>query len=238
MYNAFYTNSHLPAMKSITCNHCDNKELCRILSIDPSKSTAIKNIKSTLINVKKSESLYRINTALTHLYTVRSGSFKLVSASGKVIDFIFQGQLFGIDGLENSVHQVNAVALEDSSLCAFEMDSFLQVTSQIASANKEFVSVLAKRFNQQAEQVSAPVEAKVKFARFILKISNNQKRYGFSPLVFSLSMKRSDIANYLGISIETVSRLLQTMAQDNMLKVSNKQVSIIDLISLRRISGL
>ena len=223
-------------MKSITCNHCDNKELCRLLSIDLGEGSGIKNIKSSLIAVNKTESIYRINAGLTYLYTVRNGSVKLVCESGRIIDFVLQGQVFGLDGLEKKCHQVNAVALEDSSICAFEIDSFLQVTSHMEAANSEFIKILGKRFNQQLEQLTSPVEAKIKFARFILKISNHQKRYGFSPLVFSLSMKRSDIANYLGISIETVSRLLQSMLKERILQVSNKYIVIIDLALLKAVA--
>ncbi len=224
--------------KPITCNYCDFKEICNLLDIDTTPLINLHQVSSFVVTVKKGQSLYKTNTPLKTLYVIRSGSLKLCHPSDhKIINFYFQGQLIGFEGIENNHHTLDAIAIEDSTLCAFDYNDLLTVFSRSIQANKDFIQILSKRFNQQTIQLDYYKPAHTRFAQFLLRLSTQQKHHGFSAYHFIFPMKRLDIANYLDLSVETISRLLHDFTNQELIHVDNKEITIIDLEKLKGIAS-
>ena len=75
-----------------------------------------------------------------------------------------------------------------------------------------------------------------RLATFLLSLSNRYRQRGFSPTEFNLSMSRNEIGNYLGLAVETVSRLFTRFQEDGILRVERKHVEVLDFDALKAIS--
>lgn len=226
--------THKSTDRPKTCNFCDCRDLCSALNINPfnDDKTLIK-IKSIAVNVKKGDALYTINRNLTAFYSVRAGSFKLVNAHEHIVDFCLQGDAFGFDGIEASTHQLNAIALEDSTVCGFDYPSFVQAISNDTLSNLDFLQLMSKKFNAAMHIIDTTCEAHIKLAQFIYRLSIHQKRCGYSDVSFTLPMKHLEIANHLNLSIETISRAFKTLAKDGIVQAKHKDITILDKVELK-----
>ena len=77
-----------------------------------------------------------------------------------------------------------------------------------------------------------------RIAALILSLSARNVRRKFSATDFRLPMSRTDIANFLGLTIETVSRILSKFSKQNVIELQNKEMRIIDMDRLRSIAGI
>jgi len=70
--------------------------------------------------------------------------------------------------------------------------------------------------------------AEERLAAFLISLSNRYKRRGFSSTQFNLTMSRGDIGNYLGLALETVSRLFTRFQSEGLLKVERRNIELLD----------
>jgi CRP/FNR family transcriptional regulator len=75
--------------------------------------------------------------------------------------------------------------------------------------------------------------AEERLASFLLSLSNRYHQRGLSATEFNLPMSRQDIGNYLGLAIETVSRLFANFQERGMVQVNRRRVVITDLARIR-----
>ncbi|WP_440683631.1 Crp/Fnr family transcriptional regulator [Cysteiniphilum halobium] len=223
-----------PTDRPKTCHFCDCRDLCNALNINSfDNDRMLTEVKSIVVNVKKGDALYAINRTLTTLYSVRAGSFKLVNSHEHIIDFCLQGDALGFDGIETSYHQLNAIALEDSTVCGFDYHSFVQTIAINTISNLDFLQLMGKKMNAITHLIDASYEAHIKLAQFIYRLSYHQKRCGYSNKSFTLPMKHLEIANHLNLSIETVSRAFKTLAKDEIVQAKHKDITILDMSKLK-----
>jgi CRP/FNR family transcriptional regulator len=75
--------------------------------------------------------------------------------------------------------------------------------------------------------------AEERLASFLLSLSARFRQRGLSATEFNLPMSRQDIGNYLGLAIETVSRLFAHFQEQGLLRVNRKQITILELGQLK-----
>lgn len=175
------------------------------------------------------------------LYILRSGSAKsfVSSADGEeyITKFFYPGDLLGVDGFHEGVHMQNVTFLETSSVC-FIKESDLN--DQVLN-NDNFRRFLFKSMSQILMSDSSMIvclsscSSEQKVAHFILERSEQFASLGLSRSEFRLSMTRTDIANYLGMALETVSRVFAIFQLKQIISVSNRQLSILNFAALKDI---
>ena len=175
------------------------------------------------------------------LYILRSGSAKafITSADGVecITKFFFPGDLLGIDGFDEHVHNQNIVFLETSSVCFIkEFDVYNLVRN-----SDDFCTSLFKSMSHSLSCDSlmmmclSSCSSEQKVAHFILELADNFTSQGLSGKEFRLSMTRTDIANYLGMALETVCRVLASFQLKQVISVSNRHLIILDARVLNQI---
>lgn len=174
------------------------------------------------------------------LYIVRSGSVKLyyVSTSGKeqVLVFHMPGDVLGLDALGVDTYDSSALTLEYTSLCVIPFASLQLIPDSHHYLYKLLSSAVVR--DHRTIELIARKDAEAKLAIFLLDMSQRFRARGCSASDFSLSMKRSEIGNHLGLAVETVSRLFTRFQQDGLLQVKKRQISILDFIKLKRLAGV
>jgi CRP/FNR family transcriptional regulator len=172
---------------------------------------------------------------------VRSGFFKtsLVDREGReqVAGFFMSGELLGMDGLAGGRYAGTAIALEDSDVCAMPYYLIEEIGREVPSLQRRLHSVLAREIvrDHGVMLLLGSMSAEERLATFLINLSKRFLRRGYSGSSFALRMTREEIGSYLGLKLETVSRLLSAFHKDGLIEVRLKQVCIVDIKGLERV---
>lgn len=194
--------------------------------------------------VHRDEHLFLQDDPLSCVYLVRSGSFKTfaLDADGReqVLGFCLPGDMMGLDGAGHGDHHSSVVALETASVCEINFAQLEAIAAQVP----EVASQLNKMFGLQISRGHAQVRllgrrhAEQRLSGFLLDLSERLVSCGYAAHEFNLSMSRHDIGDYLGLALETVSRLLGRMQKQGVLRVNRRRVVVLDPVQLARMAGL
>ena len=171
----------------------------------------------------------------TSLYAVRSGAIKAYSVDQngeeQVIGFYLPGELFGLDAIHNDAYVCSAKALETSAVCALPFEQVTELSANIHNLQAHMYKTLSKEINpdQQFHRLLSKKTAEERISTFLQNLSERYQRRKLSPTSFRLPMSRTDIGNYLGLAVETVSRVFTRLQQNGILKVDGKELQILDL---------
>jgi CRP/FNR family transcriptional regulator len=224
----------------ITCCHCSFKKLCDILNI-PSNSKNLfesSGLKQDDISVSKGQSLYISGKGFKYIYAVKHGTLKTVLSNDRIVDFHFQGDFLGLDGFETNKHQLEAIAIEDTLVCAFDFKDFLAQADSRELGSQFLSQLFSKQANAKMKNHMYPRDALQRICHLLLRLSQRNKEYGYAEDTISLPMKRKDLANYLELTLETVSRSLLALKNAGILLIDNKQITVLDLKKLAEKSNL
>ncbi|CAB3738971.1 MAG: cyclic nucleotide-binding domain-containing protein [Achromobacter sp.] len=192
--------------------------------------------------IRCGESIYRAGDPMVNLYQLRSGSAKIriTNPSGleQITAFPIAGALLGLDGIETGLHTCDAIALEDSLLCILPYAELLTHCHHFNGAAQLFNRMMAHDANQHCRLLLTLgcMTTEERIAGFLIGISEQMAANGYSPLAFTLKMTREDIANHLGMKVETVCRVLARLQEASMVKVSRRQLEISNVDALRQMS--
>lgn len=183
--------------------------------------------------------LYHEGAAAESIYFVRAGTFKSYRTAEdgyeQVLGFTSRAEVLGFDAICLGHHPTAAVALEDSSVYVVPVPDVFTLGQRIPALDRVLHLAVSSQLTRHEElaDLMAPVAAEVRLARFLMQLSQRMAACGQSPRRFHLRMSRRDIARYLGVAHETVSRSFGALAQWGCLRVDNREVEIVDLDRLK-----
>lgn len=224
------------------CSTCNLRRLCLpsgLTEPDIDKLDAIVNRQ----RVKSGQHLYHAGDRFQSLYAIRLGFFKTYESnkSGRehVTGFHLTGELIGLDAISTEVHSCSAVALEGSEICKIPFLKLEDLTREIPGLQRQFNRLMSREINadQRFMMVLGTLNAQERMAAFLLNLSERLEARGLSPYAINMTMNREDIGNYLGLTIETVSRVFSRLQKDGLMGVGRRQLTIKDAAGLRRIAG-
>jgi len=188
--------------------------------------------------LKRGETLIRAGSAFDSLYAVRSGFFKsrtlLEDGRDQVTGFHMGGEILGMDGIGTDSHSADVIALEDSEVCMIPYGQ-LEAPGMQRQLQKVMSRALVR--DQSVMMLLGTMRAEERVASFLLSLSQRFAARGYSAIEFHLRMTRDEIGSYLGLSLETVSRLLSRLHDDGVALVQQKHIRILDLPRLKAAIG-
>ncbi|MCI4410221.1 MAG: fumarate/nitrate reduction transcriptional regulator Fnr [Thiotrichales bacterium] len=227
-----------------SCTDCGLKKLCFPLGLDKGDILRLDALVKRKPALQKGEALFHVGQPFQAVYAVRAGGFKVstVPASGedKIIGFYLPGDILGVDALSTGTHVSTAVAIDTTTVCEIPFSALERLSLQIPSLNHQLLALMSKELTDErmhAELLSRK-GAEERLALFILWLSERQSRRGFNALDFRLGLLHRDVALYLGLTPETVSRVLARFAEDDILSWRNKQLNISNLHKLHALAGV
>ena len=189
------------------------------------------------------ENIFLQNDPSTHLYNITEGNVKIYQLLDdgriQIIGFLYPGDFFGT--YKNNKYNYSAEAIGNLRVCVFDQRILDKYMDQNPILAKELLNQTSYELTlaQDRMTVMGRLNAIEKIAIFFINISNQRKRIGWQSNPISLSMTRQDIADYLGLTIETVSREISKLKASNIIKIiSSKQLFINDFEKLNQISKL
>ena len=226
------------------CNNCRLTSICLPFSLDAREINELDAIIQRSKPLQKGQHLYRESDHFQSVFAVRSGTLKAYRTTDdgreQVTGFYFPGEILGMDGIGNNMHASSAKALETAAVCEIPFPALEKLSASTPHLQRHFFQLMSREIaeDQQLITLLSKSSADERVAALVLSISTRNARRRLSATQFRLSMSRVDIGNYLGLTVETVSRVFSRMQKLGILSVENKEIEIIDLEGLRKIADI
>jgi len=225
------------------CKDCSLASLCLPLSLNLEDMDALDEIVKRGRPMKKGEFLFRQGDAFNSVFAVRAGALKTFSLSDsgdeQITGFHLPSELVGLSGMDSELYPVSAVALETTSVCEIPFERLDELAVQLPQLRRQLMRIMSReiRDDQQMMLLLSKKTADERIATFLVNLSARFRARGFSANQFRLAMSRNEIGNYLGLAVETVSRVFTRFQQNNLLEAEGKEVHILDPIELCALAG-
>lgn len=230
----------LAPVSQIACSKCGLGRLCLPAKMDTPQIKTFEKIVHKARPLHNGDHLFRVADDFSDIYAVRSGCFKtyVVDAAGReqVLGFHLAGELLGLDAIYQGIHVSNAEALGTSSVCKLHYHEVTKLSQQMPELQDHMFRLLSRRISDLSA-AAADHTADERMAGFLLDLASRFKSRGYSSKEFNLAMSRADIANYLRLATETVSRVLARFQKKGLIKVDRKLVVLLDKEALSKTAG-
>ncbi len=228
---------------STRCSTCMLNSFCLPIGMPPTQVQKLDEVVQERIRLRKGDALFRQGEEARAIYGIRSGSVKtqVEDARGQVqvTGFLLPGEIVGMDGYLNNTQVTHALALEDSEVCVARIEDMERITRLVPELRQQLRRLTNEEFKRTHQLVRSLglLTAEQRVAAFLLNMSQRLAALGYSSTEFVLRMSREEIGNYLGLTLETVSRLFSRFARENLIRVQQRRVQLLDLPALRELSG-
>lgn len=225
----------------VECELCGLDALCELLEYGECDQPSDTLLRSQ--PVSRGDIIFKAGEPFRSFIAVKSGSFKTTTTTPqgqeKVTGFHLAGEMVGTEGIALDYYSSTARALETGSICELRLDNLYKTDCPQHELQTRVISILGSEvaFSQGLHGTLIRQSSEQRLAAFLLSVYNRLDKRGISDVDFRLSMSRSDIASYLGLASETVSRILMKLQKLGMISIRNKQVQISDLDALEGLAN-
>jgi CRP/FNR family transcriptional regulator len=226
-----------------SCSNCCLQGVCLPCGLSAAELTELDELTTQKRRIVRGAALYRSGDAFDALYAVRSGAFKTVAVSRsgdeKVTGFHLSGEVLGFESISSERHDYHAIALEDSEVCVIPFAKLQELALRIPELQQQLFRMLSRDIKRDhgLMLLLGSMTAEQRLAAFLLSLSRRYKRLGYAAERFNLRMTREEIGNYLGLTLETVSRLLSRFHRDGLLEAHQREIELKDVDGLMEIVG-
>ncbi|MBT5635170.1 MAG: helix-turn-helix domain-containing protein [Gammaproteobacteria bacterium] len=228
---------------AVLCPQCELNDVCRQYEKDDALRAAGESLGDVTPqnNVAKGVSVCQAENRFEYLYAVHEGAFKSVvtlpGGEERVTGFHFAGEIIGAEGVSTGKYGRTVVALQDGQVCYFPETAFSADENDNSKIRQGLLMAMSHQVkNEQWTGLMAAHRAEQRVALFLFMISKRFEFHGFPSNEFRLPMSRDDIASYLGLAVETVSRSFQKLKGAGMIQVSGRNVILEDRDALQGFS--
>ncbi|SMC30806.1 Crp/Fnr family transcriptional regulator [Polynucleobacter kasalickyi] len=223
------------------CTCCISKSSCLHKQLDIYQVESLTGQYTHKFKVKAGDAIFHNGDPIASIYSVRVGflkvEFSLPNGQHQVTRFVGQGELFGVDGLADGKHHLDAYALTDGEVCGLNNARLHELMKRDDALNKALECAMSNELVRSQEHLFSlgthTVEQKLGY--FILEIFQKMGKHHSKPNYISLPMNREDLRSYLGMTTESLSRALTSLENKNFFKVKNREISNIDVEALTKL---
>jgi CRP/FNR family transcriptional regulator len=188
---------------------------------------------------REGEHLFRVQEPFSAIFAVRGGTVKtrLIDSLGReqVLGFYLPGEMIGLNAIHPEHYPCDAVALDSVYLCRFSFPALETLAARIPGIQQQLFRLLSKDIGA-ASLLAGDFTADERVAAFLVACADRYAARGFSATALHLSMPRADIANYLRLAAETVSRVLRRFQDQGLISVAGREVEFVDPQALRSLA--
>ena len=221
------------------CGLCSLQDWCWPVGMDESDLSRLHEIILQSDSLPEGEHLFRTGDRFTAIYAVRSGCIKsyTIDRNGhqQVRDFHLPGELLGFDAVYPERHHFSAVVLKPASVCIVPYQDVAELSREFPGLHSQILALLSRDFARQQMCVEG-FDARQQIAIFLFDIERRLRRQYDAGCEFDLPMSHEDIANYLRISPETVSRVISRLQHAGVIRADRRHIRILDVAQLERIA--
>lgn len=228
----------------VACRNCSLNALCLPMGLSGEDVEKLETLIKRSRPLQRGEHLFHGGEHFESLFVVKTGSVKTYAPSSEggeqVLGFHLPGELIGLDAIDRDVHSCSARVLETSAICEIPFQRLEELAATLPSLQHQLYRLLSKEIVEEAEMLMllGKRSAEERLAAFLVSMSQRLGKRGLSTTDFHISMSRHEIGNYLGLAVETVSRLFTRFQEERLLDVDRKHVRIRSLANLETLAGI
>jgi len=230
-----------PKLAQSRCSSCALRGVCLPADLSAAELERIDALVCTTRPVRRGEALFRAHDEFQSLYAVRTGSFKTVimhrDGHEQITGFHIAGDPLGLDGISSGMQSCEAVALEDSSVCVIPFGQLEAVCGESRRMQRHLYHLLSAEIVRESGlmMLLGTMTAEQRLASFLLDLAARFRLRGYSGAEFNLKMSRDEIGGFLGIKLETVSRMFSRFLREGLVKTQGRQIRILDAEKLAQV---
>jgi len=229
------------ACSTLDCAHCAVRHLAVCSALSPEEGQALEAV-TVSQQAAMGATLARGGEPRLHVYTLTHGALRLVRtlADGRrqISGFVLPGDYLGLSG--SDVHRYDVEALADSRVCRVSVAHMRELRTRYPHLERKLLQRACQELDaaQDAAMALARLQPPEKVADFLLRLAEREARLGGDALRVTLPMGRGDIADHLGLTMETVSRTFTRLRQQDLIALPHLNVvEILDEPALRRLAN-
>jgi CRP/FNR family transcriptional regulator len=225
----------------VACSNCNLRELCMPMGLSEDDMFKVDELVSSRRSVKRGQALFQTGEKFSALFAVRTGFFKtaVTTEDGRdqVTGFQMAGEVLGLDGIVNERHSCDAIALEDAEVCVMPFERIEEISREVGALQHHVHKMMSREIVREhgVMLLLGSMRAEERLAAFLLNLVQRLQARGFSSSELILRMTREEIGSYLGMKLETVSRTFSKFAEEGLIEVKQRQVSILNAEALKRL---
>ncbi|MGH9552446.1 MAG: fumarate/nitrate reduction transcriptional regulator Fnr, partial [Terriglobales bacterium] len=213
------------------CSDCSLAHLCLPMGLCRTDLQRMDSLVTRSAPVHEGEHLFRVGDTFKAIYAVRAGCYKTytVDSEGRehVLGFHLPGELLGLDAIFHGRHMCNAVALDTATVCMLPYAELTELSGEIEGLRTQLFRLMSKDIGG-ASTLAGDFTAEERIGAFLLDLARRLHQRGFSQSEFNLAMSRRDIANYLRLAPETVSRVFARFEKERLIRVERRNMHLAD----------
>jgi CRP/FNR family transcriptional regulator, anaerobic regulatory protein len=212
------------------CDTCRAREFSACAPLTAEEQKRLAAIMRT-VDVEPHYAIFHEADSAEYVYNVTTGTVKVYKLLGdgrrQVTGFLFAGDFLGLT--HNDVYAYSAEALAPTTLCRFPRRKLEALLDEMPNLEQRLLAMASHELAAAQDQMVllGRKSARERVVSFILMLSNSAARHGRPSDPVFLPMSRSDIADYLGLTIETVSRTLTRLRKQGLIELlDEKQIRL------------
>ena len=213
------------------CSTCAFSAACLDQGFDKSRLRELHVLVEHVGPFAEGEHIFREGDPFEAIAAVRMGTVKTYvnDSEGReqVLGFFLPGEVIGLNAISQSRYPCNAVALDSTLLCRFSFPSIAALASRVPGLQQHLFRLLSEDIGKAA-LLGGNFTADERMAAFLVSMSRRHAARGFSATRFRLSMTRTDIANYLRLASESVSRGFSRLQDAGLVRIDRREIEIAD----------
>ena len=222
------------------CSTCAFSRACLSQGMDKASLRDLHMLVEHVGPLHAGDHVFREGDPFEAIAAVRAGTVKTCSVDrdGRehVLGFHLPGEVIGLDAIDGDRYPCNAVALDTATLCRFSFPKISLLATQLPGLQQTLFRLLSRDIGT-ASLLAGDWSADERMAAFLVGMSRRLAARGFSPQRFQLTMGRGDIANYLRLAPETVSRVLKRFQDEGLVRVDRRELELTGLPGLETVAG-
>ena len=225
------------------CSSCNLRELCLPVGVSRPEFELLDPLVATRRTLRRGEWLFRSGDAFESLFAARTGFFKtrvsLEDGREQVTGFHMAGEVLGLDGIGSGRHTRDAMALENSQACVIPYEQLEALSHEFVDLQRQLHRIMSREIvrDQGVMLLLGSMRAEERLAAFLLNLTQRLHTHGFSPSPLVTRMTRREIGNYLGLTLETVSRCFSRLQDAGILDVRQRRIFVRDAAALQGIAA-
>lgn len=222
------------------CSTCAFSQACRSEGMDKRALSDLHMLVEHVGPLHAGEHVFREGDPFEAIAAVRAGTVKtyVIDLDGRehVLGFHLPGEVIGLNAIDGEHYPCNAVALDTVMLCRFSFPKISVLAAKLPGLQRHLFRLLSRDIGRAA-LLAGDWTADQRMAAFLIGVSRRLAMRGFSPTRFQLTMARTDIANYLRLAPETVSRALKRFQEEGLLRVDRREVELAGMARLESLAA-
>ena len=213
------------------CSSCAFSTVCLESGYDKSRLREMHVLVEHTGPYADGQHVFREGDEFNSIAAVRAGTIKTyvtdLEGREQVLGFYLPGEVIGLSGISRARYPCNAVALEAVELCRFSFPKMATLATKVPGLQQELFRLMSEDIGK-AGLLAGDFDADERMAAFLVSLSRRYALRAFSPTRLHLPMSRTDIANYLRLAPETVSRILRRFRDEGLVRVEGRDIDLLD----------